>query len=131
MRMRTILFGGQASRLRSPGIMPGADGTIERDARSERARRPPSGKLTSLLALLLASCTAMPSESSAPSLALGASYTIGESVAEAERFPNQLARALKIAPPQIIAKTGWTTDELNAAIDAANPHGPYRFVTLL
>ena len=33
--------------------------------------------------------------------------------------------------PQIIAKTGWTTDELNAAIDAANPQGPFDLVTLL
>ncbi len=33
--------------------------------------------------------------------------------------------------PQIIAKTGWTTDELNAAIDAANPKGPFALVTLL
>jgi len=64
-------------------------------------------------------------------LALGDSYTIGESVAEADRFPNQLARELGIAPPQIIAKTGWTTDELNAAIDAANPQGPFDLVTLL
>ena len=64
-------------------------------------------------------------------LALGDSYTIGESVAEADRFPNQLARELDIAPPQIIAKTGWTTDELNAAIDAANPQGPFDLVTLL
>ncbi|HYR29864.1 MAG TPA: GDSL-type esterase/lipase family protein, partial [Thermoanaerobaculia bacterium] len=31
----------------------------------------------------------------------------------------------------IIAKTGWTTDELNAAIDAANPQGPFDLVTLL
>lgn len=88
---------------------------------------------TFLLALLLASCTAMPShEPAAPRiLALGDSYTIGESVAEADRWPNQLARALGAPNPEIIAKTGWTTDELNAAIDAANPQGPYRFVTLL
>ena len=64
-------------------------------------------------------------------LALGDSYTIGESVAEADRWPNQLASALGIAPPQIIAKTGWTTDELNAAIDAAAPRGPFDLVTLL
>ncbi|MEO8381897.1 MAG: SGNH/GDSL hydrolase family protein [Acidobacteriota bacterium] len=64
-------------------------------------------------------------------LALGDSYTIGESVAEAERFPNQLARQLGIAEPRIIAKTGWTTDELNAAIDAANVTGTYDLVTLL
>jgi lysophospholipase L1-like esterase len=69
-------------------------------------------------------------------LALGDSYTIGESVAEADRWPNQLVRALRakktvVADPEIIAKTGWTTDELSAAIDAAKPHGPYALVTLL
>lgn len=69
-------------------------------------------------------------------LALGDSYTIGESVAVEERWPNQLARALRaegiaLTDPEIIAKTGWTTDELNAAINAAAPKGPYDLVTLL
>jgi lysophospholipase L1-like esterase len=64
-------------------------------------------------------------------LALGDSYTIGESVAPSDRWPNRLARALRIPEPQIIAKTGWTTDELSAAIDAANPKGPFDLVTLL
>ena len=63
-------------------------------------------------------------------LALGDSYTIGESVAANERFPVQLAQTLKLGQPQIIAKTGWTTDELNAAIDAADPKGPFGLVTL-
>jgi lysophospholipase L1-like esterase len=69
-------------------------------------------------------------------LALGDSYTIGESVAVGDRWPNQLANQLRnkgidIASPEIIAKTGWTTDELSSAIDAAKPHGPYALVTLL
>jgi lysophospholipase L1-like esterase len=64
-------------------------------------------------------------------LALGDSYTIGEGVAPADRWPVRLAAALRIAPPQIIAKTGWTTDELSAAIDAAAPKGPFDLVTLL
>ena len=86
-----------------------------------------------LLALaLLASCTSMNEpDSNARYLALGDSYTIGESVPAAERFPHQLARELGIAEPQIVAKTGWTTDELNAAIDEANPQGPFDLVTLL
>jgi lysophospholipase L1-like esterase len=88
-----------------------------------------------VLALLLASCTSMPDETSSTAarryLALGDSYTIGESVAAEERFPHQLARELGIGTPQIIAKTGWTTDELNEAIDAANPQGPFDLVTLL
>ena len=82
-----------------------------------------------LALLLLTSCTAMPH---APRyLALGDSYTIGESVDASERFPAQLARTLNLGEPEIIARTGWTTDELNAAIDAANPQGPYDLVTLL
>jgi len=69
-------------------------------------------------------------------LALGDSYTIGESVAVADRWPNQLQRALQqrglyVADPEIIAKTGWTTDELSSAIDTAKPKGKYELVTLL
>jgi len=69
-------------------------------------------------------------------LALGDSFTIGESVPADQRWPNQLARALRakqidIGDPQIIAKTGWTTDELSAAIDQTGPHGPFDLVTLL
>ena len=69
-------------------------------------------------------------------LALGDSYTIGEGVDEAQRWPVQLAgllreRGMDVADPQIIARTGWTTDELSAAIDDADPRGPYALVTLL
>jgi lysophospholipase L1-like esterase len=81
-------------------------------------------------ALLLASCTSV-NDAPARYLALGDSYTIGETVSAEERFPNQLAKALGIPEPQIIAKTGWTTDELDAAIDAADPQGPFDLVTLL
>jgi lysophospholipase L1-like esterase len=69
-------------------------------------------------------------------LALGDSYTIGESVAEEGRWPVQLARALReagiaLADPRIIATTGWTTDELEWGIDAAEPLGTFDFVSLL
>lgn len=69
-------------------------------------------------------------------LALGDSYTIGEGVAEDGRWPVQLARALRdegieLADPRIIATTGWTTDELATAIDAAGPLGTYDLVSLL
>src|SRR5690606_38722055 len=69
-------------------------------------------------------------------LALGDSYTIGEGVAEDGRWPVQLARALRdegieLADPRIIATTGWSTDELAAAIDAAGPLGTYDLVSLL
>jgi lysophospholipase L1-like esterase len=68
-------------------------------------------------------------------LALGDSYTIGEGVAESGRWPVQLARALRaegvaLDEPRIIATTGWTTDELSAAIDAAEPLGSFDLVSL-
>ena len=57
-------------------------------------------------------------------LALGDSYTIGEGVDEGGRWPVQLAAALRqlqvpLRDPRIIATTGWTTDELDHALDAA------------
>jgi lysophospholipase L1-like esterase len=69
-------------------------------------------------------------------LALGDSYTIGESVLPAENFPNQTIQLVKkggydFKPPEIIAKTGWTTDELQTAINNHEFHSPYDFVTLL
>ena len=69
-------------------------------------------------------------------LALGDSYTIGEAVAETERWPVRLAallgeRGIELEPPVIIAKTGWTTDELAAGIEAEAPEGPFDLVTLL
>jgi lysophospholipase L1-like esterase len=79
---------------------------------------------------VLSSCSAMP-PANPRYLALGDSYTIGESVDAKDRFPNQLSRELGLGEPLIIAKTGWTTDELDAAIDAADPKGPFELVTLL
>ena len=69
-------------------------------------------------------------------LALGDSYTIGEGVAAADRWPVQLARTLRadgiaFDDPRIVATTGWTTDELAAALDAAEPIGEHDFVSLL
>jgi lysophospholipase L1-like esterase len=66
----------------------------------------------------------MKNDTSLTYLALGDSYTIGESVQEAERFPNQLAdslraEGLKIGTVKIIARTGWTTDELQNAINTS------------
>lgn len=74
---------------------------------------------------------------SVPYLALGDSYTIGENVEPAGRWPMQLAAALRaegivIDEPRIIATTGWTTGELSAAIDAAEPlGGDHALVSLL
>ena len=70
-------------------------------------------------------------------LALGDSYTIGEGVATDERWPNQLVALLRRSqialdqPDDIVARTGWTTDELSAAMDAHTFHAPYALVTLL
>lgn len=92
-------------------------------------------------------------------LALGDSYTIGEQVAAAENFPNQTVAllnktaggaesrhqrfnqnpsavanpygGLQTVLPEIIATTGWTTDELSNAINEANITGTYDIVSLL
>ncbi|MEN2283643.1 SGNH/GDSL hydrolase family protein [Algoriphagus sp. SE2] len=71
-------------------------------------------------------------------LALGDSYTIGEGVEESKRYPNQLVALLnkssdvKWDNPRIIAKTGWTVDELEEGINnAALVDDPYDLVTLL
>lgn len=69
-------------------------------------------------------------------LSLGDSYTIGEGVAPADRWPARLAallreRGMAIAEPAIVARTGWTTDELDAGIDQAALAPPYDAVTLM
>ena len=73
-------------------------------------------------------------------LALGDSYTIGETVPLAENFPNQVVRLLNqnglhFSSPRIIAKTGWTTDELEEGIIASDQNDAlsrsYDLVTLL
>jgi undecaprenyl-diphosphatase len=84
-----------------------------------------------LAGVLLTSCTGMAAQKTTRYLALGDSYTIGESVPEAERFPVQLARELGIPEPAIIAKTGWTTDELSSQLDAVRLAVPFDLVTLL
>jgi len=87
-------------------------------------------------ALALVLTVAVSTADAASYLALGDSYTIGEGVAAAERWPNQLADMLRksgvdVGEPEIVAKTGWTTDELSAAMDAHTFSPPYRLVTLL
>ena len=70
-------------------------------------------------------------------LALGDSYTIGQSVCETCRFPEQLKSSLQSAFPkdsfslEVIATTGWTTTNLINAIDAKNLKPNYDLVTLL
>lgn len=77
-----------------------------------------------------------PADSTKTFLALGDSYTIGQSVPSADRFPAQTAALLKqqgirIADPVYIAQTGWTTTNLQNAIAFQNPAASYDVVTVL
>jgi lysophospholipase L1-like esterase len=69
-------------------------------------------------------------------LALGDSYTIAEGVAPSEQWPVHLVRLLRaekvdIADPRVVAKTGWTTDELADVIDSEKIAGTWSIVSLL
>ena len=69
-------------------------------------------------------------------LALGDSYTIGESVAATGRYPVQTVNLLRqqniqINDPDIIAVTGWTTSDLINALNLNPPKKIYSFVSLL
>jgi lysophospholipase L1-like esterase len=69
-------------------------------------------------------------------LALGDSYTIGESLPYHENFPSQVVKLLNeknvhVELEKLIALTGWTTDELAVGIYNQNPHRSFDWVTLL
>jgi lysophospholipase L1-like esterase len=69
-------------------------------------------------------------------LALGDSYTIGESVADTDKFPVQTVRLLReqnieINNPDIIATSGWTTTNLLNALNNSPPKKIYSVVSLL
>ncbi len=69
-------------------------------------------------------------------LALGDSYTIGEGVLLHESFPFQTVKMLRnmgvpVTAPEIIAKTGWRTDELRSAMEKHTFLDKYHFVSLL
>src|ERR1700749_2775390 len=109
--------------------------------------------VTVILSIFLLSCSADETTSDNPApanpstpvtiagkikyLALGDSYTIGQSVCETCRYPEQLNASLQAIYPQtnfllkIIAKTGWTTTNLISAINTENPSSDYDLVTLL
>lgn len=77
-----------------------------------------------------------PVPSSLRFLALGDSYTVGQAVAEDENYPTQLAMRLAedgyvFDDLQIIARPGWTTNEMLMGVFRLNPVGPYQLVTLL
>lgn len=105
-------------------------------------------RIYALILLLLVSCSSIPTlpATSVPTvgeteipvlryLALGDSYTIGEGVLETERWPNQLAGLLEPEGIEtdvtIIARTGWTTDDLWQAIQQRKVQPPYDLVSLL
>ena len=83
------------------------------------------------------SVTTKPMTTPATYLALGDSYTIGEAVPQNQSFPYQLVSSLngfklEVQPPDIIAVTGWTTDNLIGAISQSDfKDKQYDFVTLL
>lgn len=97
------------------------------------------------LVLLLMGCSTENTSTTNPEpnkiikyLALGDSYTIGQSVCETCRFPIQLQTELKnnliskdVFVTNIIAQTGWTTTNLKSAIASQNPANDYDLVTLL
>ncbi|HTO16214.1 MAG TPA: GDSL-type esterase/lipase family protein [Edaphocola sp.] len=70
-------------------------------------------------------------------LALGDSYTIGEGLPPEDNFPNQVVKILEedyninCSKPEIIATTGWTTDELQKAIEDIKINPNFGLVTLL
>lgn len=109
--------------------------------------------VTVILSIFLLSCSAetdsetpnspiisipkIPLASKIKYLALGDSYTIGQSVCETCGYPQQLNSSLMAIYPEtsfslkVIAKTGWTTSNLISAINDENPQSNYDLVTLL
>ncbi|HEX8678054.1 MAG TPA: GDSL-type esterase/lipase family protein [Segetibacter sp.] len=69
-------------------------------------------------------------------LALGDSYTIGQSVRETERFPSQTVQLLRaqninLRGVEYVATTGWTTTNLLSALRLQKPEKDFDIVTLL
>ena len=79
---------------------------------------------------------ASPVKASLRLLALGDSYTAGEGVTLSESWPQQLAALLRqngqtVSDLTVVARSGWTSDDLLAGLQEANPQGPYDLVVLL
>lgn len=94
------------------------------------------GIASSLIVLFIFTSKPAVRMSSHSLLCLGDSYTIGESVEPNENFPRQSVRLLNsngynFNAPEILAMTGWTTDELEDAIDKSDLNNSFDFVTLL
>jgi lysophospholipase L1-like esterase len=93
-------------------------------------------RIFNLLILLLMQYKIDAQDKALTFLALGDSYTIGESLPIYENFPYQTIQLLRksgiaVHAPEIVAKTGWTTDELMAGIDRTIFEKSYDIVTLL
>jgi len=93
-------------------------------------------RIFNLLILLLMQYKIDAQDKALTFLALGDSYTIGESVPIYENFPYQTVQLLRkngisVHAPEIVAKTGWTTDELMAGINRTTFEKSYDIVTLL
>jgi len=86
-----------------------------------------------VLLIVLAGCSKQIAKPEVSFLALGDSYTIGEAVDEEGRWPNQLASRIKTSNinVQIVATTGWTTNELAEGIAQANITETFDLVSLL
>lgn len=89
------------------------------------------------LPLIILTMVFNPATSDRSILCLGDSYTIGEGVEPKERWPMQMvellkAKGIELDEPKIVAKTGWTTDELQAELDRPIAlNRTYAWVTLL
>lgn len=89
-----------------------------------------------ILVIFITAMKETPEKKTYSYLALGDSYTIGEKVSAAENFPSQVVKIMRekerdFAAPKIVATTGWTTGELQAAINKTRLKKKYDFVTLL
>lgn len=93
-------------------------------------------KFFNLILILLVGCSSHEQKPPKLYLALGDSYTIGESVEVFERWPNQLVselnkKSIVFEQAKIIAKTGWTTGELLNAIEEQQIDESYDLVSLM
>jgi lysophospholipase L1-like esterase len=93
-------------------------------------------KFFNLILILFVGCSSHEQKPPKLYLALGDSYTIGESVEVFERWPNQLVselnkKSIVFEQAKIIAKTGWTTGELLNAIEEQQIDESYDLVSLM